>query len=162
MGLNGALQIGQSALLASQAAIQVAGNNMANAATPGYHRQVAEHWCPPVMTASASTPSSAQACVLRDISRVVDTALQSRIRGAISRESGDLDRSALPLLDRIASERTQRQRPLDAAERVLQQLQRTRQQPQRRRRPFGRPPSGERHRRPHQQSLRSEYTQVRE
>jgi flagellar hook-associated protein FlgK len=31
MSLNGALQIGRSALSASQAAIQVAGNNMANA-----------------------------------------------------------------------------------------------------------------------------------
>ena len=39
MSLNGALQVGQSAILASQAAISVAGNNMANAATPGYHRQ---------------------------------------------------------------------------------------------------------------------------
>ena len=43
MSLNGALQVGQSAILASQAAISVAGNNMANAATPGYHRQVANH-----------------------------------------------------------------------------------------------------------------------
>ena len=41
MSINGALQIGQSAILASQAAIQIAGNNMANAATPGYNRQVA-------------------------------------------------------------------------------------------------------------------------
>ena len=31
MGLNGALQIGRSAILTSQAAISVAGNNMANA-----------------------------------------------------------------------------------------------------------------------------------
>ena len=41
MSINGALQIGRSAIAASQAAIQVAGNNMANAATPGYTRQVA-------------------------------------------------------------------------------------------------------------------------
>ena len=39
MSLNGALQVGRSALVASQAAIQVAGNNMANAATVGFHRQ---------------------------------------------------------------------------------------------------------------------------
>ncbi|HAW94641.1 MAG TPA: hypothetical protein DCX60_00045, partial [Phycisphaerales bacterium] len=39
MSLNGALQVGQSAIIASQAALGVAGNNMANAATPGYHRQ---------------------------------------------------------------------------------------------------------------------------
>ena len=36
MGLNAALQIGRSAILSSQAAMNVAGNNMANAATPGY------------------------------------------------------------------------------------------------------------------------------
>ena len=41
MGLNGALQIGRSAMLSSQAAISVTGNNLANAATPGYHRQIA-------------------------------------------------------------------------------------------------------------------------
>ena len=35
MSLNGALHVGQSALVASQAALQVAGNNMANAATEG-------------------------------------------------------------------------------------------------------------------------------
>ena len=39
MSLNGALQIGRSAIVASQAAMQVAGNNMANAATPGFHRR---------------------------------------------------------------------------------------------------------------------------
>ena len=39
MSLNGALQIGRSAIVASQAAMQVAGNNMANAATEGYHRR---------------------------------------------------------------------------------------------------------------------------
>ena len=39
MSLNGALQIGRSAIVASQAAMQVAGNNMANAATEGFHRR---------------------------------------------------------------------------------------------------------------------------
>ena len=39
MSLNGALQIGRSAIVASQAAMQVAGNNMANAATKGFHRR---------------------------------------------------------------------------------------------------------------------------
>ncbi len=39
MSLNGALQVGRSAIVASQAAMQVAGNNMANAATEGFHRR---------------------------------------------------------------------------------------------------------------------------
>ena len=39
MGLNAALQIGRSAILSSQAAMTVAGNNMANAVTPGFSRR---------------------------------------------------------------------------------------------------------------------------
>ncbi|MCH9023061.1 MAG: hypothetical protein IID32_09910, partial [Planctomycetes bacterium] len=37
--INGALQIGRSAIMASQVALSVVGNNMANAATPSYSRQ---------------------------------------------------------------------------------------------------------------------------
>ena len=37
--INGALQIGRSAIMASQAALSVVGNNLANAATPSYSRQ---------------------------------------------------------------------------------------------------------------------------
>ena len=37
--INGALQIGRSAIMTSQAALSVVGNNMANAATPSYSRQ---------------------------------------------------------------------------------------------------------------------------
>jgi flagellar hook-associated protein 1 FlgK len=40
MGLNSSLAIGRSALNASQVAIQVTGNNFANASTPGYSRQI--------------------------------------------------------------------------------------------------------------------------
>lgn len=40
MGLTGAFQIGRSALSASSLALQVTGNNLANAATPGYSRQL--------------------------------------------------------------------------------------------------------------------------
>ena len=39
MSLSSALQIGRSGILASQTALEVAGNNLANVATPGYHRQ---------------------------------------------------------------------------------------------------------------------------
>lgn len=42
MSLTAALSAGRSALAASQLGIQVAGNNMANAATRGYSRQTAE------------------------------------------------------------------------------------------------------------------------
>jgi flagellar hook-associated protein 1 len=40
MSLTAAINIGRTALNASQLGIQVAGNNMANASTPGYSRQV--------------------------------------------------------------------------------------------------------------------------
>ena len=39
MGLAGALQIGRTGLLASQTALQVVGQNLANLSTEGYHRQ---------------------------------------------------------------------------------------------------------------------------
>ncbi|MBL9121906.1 MAG: flagellar hook-associated protein FlgK [Phycisphaerae bacterium] len=106
MGLNGALQIGQSALMTSQAAIQVAGNNMANAATPGYHRQVAS--IVPARDDRVGFNSFVGTGVrLRDIGRVVDTALQSRIRSAISRESGtSIDQRFLSSIESLQNELT--------------------------------------------------------
>jgi flagellar hook-associated protein 1 FlgK len=41
-GLFGILELGRNSLLAQQAALQAAGHNIANAATPGYHRQRVE------------------------------------------------------------------------------------------------------------------------
>ena len=41
MSLSGALQVGKSALAVTQAALQVTGNNIANAGNPDYTRQVA-------------------------------------------------------------------------------------------------------------------------
>ncbi len=38
-GLSGLLDIGKKSLFASQAAIEVVGNNISNANTPGYSRQ---------------------------------------------------------------------------------------------------------------------------
>ena len=38
MGLSSALSVGQSALSAYQAALQLVGQNISNAATPGYTR----------------------------------------------------------------------------------------------------------------------------
>lgn len=86
MSLNGALQVGRSAIVVSQAAMQVAGNNMANAATPGYHRRT-------VHLAAAGDEMLMQSQFigtgvrLQDIRREVDTALQSRFRDAASQEA---------------------------------------------------------------------------
>ncbi len=104
MSLNGALQIGRSALLTSQAGIQLAGNNMANAATPGYRRQVAS------LVAARSDrigPDSflGTGVMLQSITRVVDTALQSRVRTALSREAGaQIDARFLSTIESLQNE----------------------------------------------------------
>ena len=104
MSINGALQIGQSAILASQAAIQVAGNNMANAATPGYNRQVAR--------LSPSRPEFigrggfiGTGVQLARIQRTVDTALQGRTRSAISdQNAAEIDQRFLNAIELIRNE----------------------------------------------------------
>jgi flagellar hook-associated protein 1 FlgK len=104
MSINGALQIGQSAILASQAAIQVAGNNMANAATPGYNRQVAR--------LSPSRPEYigrggfiGTGVQLARIQRTVDVALQGRARNAISdQNAAEIDQRFLNAIETIRNE----------------------------------------------------------
>jgi flagellar hook-associated protein 1 len=85
MSLSGALQIGASALNASQLAIQVTGNNLANAATPGYSRQLA------ILEASRAnnfgTISIGTGVGVSDIQRQVDEALQSRLWSGISQQA---------------------------------------------------------------------------
>ncbi len=83
MSLIGALNIGQSALATAQAQIQTTGNNIANAGSADYTRQVA-----------GSTPSVDQqlrpgmfigtGVDLTGIQRQVDQALESRIRSSAS------------------------------------------------------------------------------
>jgi len=87
MGLTSSLQIGASGLLSSQAAIQVAGNNLANLTTEGYHRTDAN-----LAAVRAREVQNGifigQGVQLQDISRVVDEALESRLRAAVSNQSG--------------------------------------------------------------------------
>ncbi len=89
MSLNGALQVGQSALLSSQVGLQNAGHNMANAATEGYSRRTVH------LAALPDEPLGRGISVGRgvqvfDIRREVDTALQARLRDAISQENAAL------------------------------------------------------------------------
>lgn len=86
MSLTGAIQIGRSALTASQIGIQVASNNMANVATPGYSRQSAR------LDAIRGTRQSLSVFVGRGVSvgaiqRQVDEGLRSRLDGAIADQS---------------------------------------------------------------------------
>lgn len=87
MGLSSSLQIGRSGLLASQAAIQVAGNNLANIATEGFHRNEIE------LTAVRSNEIQrgiflGNGVQISAITRQVDAALEARLRNAVSDEGG--------------------------------------------------------------------------
>ncbi len=106
MSLNGALDIGRSAIVASQAAMQVAGNNMANAATEGYHRRTVH-----LAAARDELIQGAQfvgtGVQLLAIRREVDTALQSRFRNASSQEhSALISQRFLTALETIQNELT--------------------------------------------------------
>ncbi|GJQ31053.1 MAG: flagellar hook-associated protein 1 [Phycisphaerae bacterium] len=83
MSLSAAFNIGRSALAASQMGIQVAGNNMANAATPGYSRQVGR-LVP--MRGDRSIPgiTIGAGVLMRSVLRQVDAGLESRLRSSAS------------------------------------------------------------------------------
>lgn len=86
MGLTSSLFIGRTALSASQVALQMTGNNIANAATVGYHRQR--------ITMSPLTGDSlgrgiyvGRGVGVEEIRRVVSPALLDRIRQSAAEES---------------------------------------------------------------------------
>lgn len=85
MGIGSAFNIGRSALTASQLGIQTASNNLANAGTPGYARQV---------LGLSPTPGTGpnrgigQGVSTTGVRRQVDEALNARLNGAISEAAG--------------------------------------------------------------------------
>lgn len=83
MSLGGSLLIGQSALTASQIALQVAGNNIANASTPGYSRQIA-HLATVRGNQINSTTFVGRGVQVSGVNRAIDEALVQRLRGARS------------------------------------------------------------------------------
>lgn len=84
MGLTSSLQIGRSALTASQVALQVTGNNFANAATPGYSRQLIG--LTPNIDARYGGFFLGRGVGVQSINRSVDSALQARLWTGISQE----------------------------------------------------------------------------
>jgi flagellar hook-associated protein 1 len=81
VSLSAAFNIGRSALTASQLAVQVAGNNMANAATPGYSRQIAR--LAPVRGGnSISGLSPGSGVMVTGVQRQLDAAVEARLRAA--------------------------------------------------------------------------------
>ncbi|MGD9689066.1 MAG: flagellar hook-associated protein FlgK [Phycisphaerales bacterium] len=85
MSLNSAFQIGRSSLGASQIAIQTAGNNVANAATPGYSRQVLS--LVPTPDQNAGPYFIGRGVQIGSIRRQVDSALQQRLYSSVSQQS---------------------------------------------------------------------------
>src|SRR5262249_44910599 len=86
MSLLGALGIGRSGLVASQAAIEVAGNNLANISTPGYHRQTIE--LTPAQDQQVNQDTfMGRGVVIQQIGRQVDNALEARVRNSVSDQS---------------------------------------------------------------------------
>src|SRR3954463_7961847 len=83
MSLLGTLQVGQSALAVQQAALQVTGNNIANAGNADYTRQVAnlapspDQKLQPGMFIGTGVD-------LTGIKRQIDEALNARLRGSVS------------------------------------------------------------------------------
>lgn len=84
MSLGSAIQIARSALATSQVGIQIAGNNMANAATPGYTRQVALLQSLPGLRSDPFRIG--QGVGVADVNRQIDEALQRRLWNGISGE----------------------------------------------------------------------------
>jgi flagellar hook-associated protein 1 FlgK len=86
MSLTGALNIGKTALTTSQAMLQVTGNNIANAGNADYTRQVGKV----VTTRDRMLKPGVfmgTGVNLQSITRQIDEALESRIRGSISDSS---------------------------------------------------------------------------
>lgn len=105
MSLTSSLLIGRSALNASQAAIQVTGNNMANAATPGYHRQRAE--LGPVRGQRVGLGFAGAGVEITRITRAIDPALTARFRGAIAHENAAaVERTVLNSIESLMNELT--------------------------------------------------------
>lgn len=79
MSLSAAFDIGRTALAVGQIGVQVAGNNMANAATPGYTRQLAR--LTPIRGTTAGLGIGA-GVMISSIQRQLDAAVEARLRSA--------------------------------------------------------------------------------
>lgn len=86
MSLTNAFNIGQSGLTTAQTAIQVAGHNLANIATPGYTRQVARIQ-PVAGSNEAAGVYIGRGVRVIEVIRQIDEALQGRLQDGVSRES---------------------------------------------------------------------------
>lgn len=104
--LTTALQIGRSALLSYQSALQAVGNNISNASSTSYTRQT------PILTPQmgAMLPEGFQAgagVALTSLKRNIDEALESRLRQGVSDQgSMTVQQQALGRIEAIVNELT--------------------------------------------------------
>ncbi|MBL8760217.1 MAG: flagellar hook-associated protein FlgK [Phycisphaerae bacterium] len=87
MSLSTAMNIGRSALSASQVGLSVAGQNMANATTAGYTRQVATFY-PIAGDSTTRTGAIGRGVGVMSVRRQLDSALQARLWTGVSDEAG--------------------------------------------------------------------------
>jgi flagellar hook-associated protein 1 FlgK len=105
MGLTSSLQIGRTALTASQVALQVTGNNFANASTPGYSRQIVS--LAPYIDGRQGGLFLGRGVGISGINRQVDQALQARLWSGASAEQFAATASAtLSLVESTLNELT--------------------------------------------------------
>lgn len=104
MGLTSSLIIGQSALNASQIALQVTGNNIANVNTLGFHRQRIGFAHNRSEQVQAGT-FIGRGVGVEEVRRQIDPALQARLRGGISQEQGaQIDQAILGQVETVLNE----------------------------------------------------------
>lgn len=94
MSLSSALQIGRSALTASSLGIATTSNNLANAATPGYRRQLTT-LVPMRGAGSGIGRSVGMGVAVSDIRRQVNMSLEARTRSALSDENAAYARAGI-------------------------------------------------------------------
>lgn len=100
MGITSSFSIGRSALATYQSALQVIGNNIANAATPGYTRLNAN--LEPIASMAAGGGQIGNGVRLAGVSRSVSEALLTRLRTAGSdQQSAHAERANLSQLEGI-------------------------------------------------------------
>lgn len=93
MSLTSALQIARTGLVASQVGVQVAGNNLSNAATPGYTRQ--NLFLTPNRDQLSGSFSLGAGVGIRAVRRQIDEALQARLRESISVEQAAVQKRGI-------------------------------------------------------------------
>lgn len=106
MSLNTTLGIANSALVASQLGIQVTANNLANAATPGFTRQVA--MLQAIRGARSDQFQVGYGVAVSQVRRQIDQALQERLWNGVSDQYGSAQkRGVYDQLEAILNEGTE-------------------------------------------------------